>query len=279
MLSPRDNLLDWQCPRSGLCVQAVVAHWSSSAGSAACSAVVRSISGSCGARGLGRFVVVWDGGSSHSAPSVRHRRARRPRRRPAHVQLAQRRDLVERDLRPRGTSRAAPGTWPRPRAWSRSPGTATGTSRCPAGAAARLSSAACSRTLTMGAWMWSTATVGTSRGYERRSGQPGELLRPDAQQHLGQGGRELRFQRHRPGVAAACSANRPWNNAATCLYARYCISRAKSRSRASSRARSSSSSTSPLGSSRAAFRSSRVAATSRNSVAVPSSQAGARAPG
>ena len=47
------------------------------------------------------------------------------------------------------------------------------------------------------------------------------------------------------------------------LFARYCSSRANSRSLASSRARSSSSSTSPLGSSRAALRSSRVAATSR----------------
>ena len=51
--------------------------------------------------------------------------------------------------------------------------------------------------------------------------------------------------------------------AAASLYARYCSSRAKSRSLASSRARSSSSSTSPEGSSRAALRSSSVAATTR----------------
>ena len=61
---------------------------------------------------------------------------------------------------------------------------------------------------------------------------------------------------------------------AICLYARYWSSRAKSRSRASSRARSASSSTSAAGSSRAAFRSSSVAATTRNSVVWSRSQSG-----
>ena len=61
---------------------------------------------------------------------------------------------------------------------------------------------------------------------------------------------------------------------ATCLKARYCSSRANSRSRASSSARSSSSSTSPCGSSRAALRSSRVAATTRNDEVCSRSQSG-----
>src|SRR5690606_20629632 len=54
----------------------------------------------------------------------------------------------------------------------------------------------------------------------------------------------------------------------------YCSNRAKSRSRASSSARSSSSSTSPRGSSRAALRSRRVAATSRNELVCSRSQTG-----
>ena len=62
---------------------------------------------------------------------------------------------------------------------------------------------------------------------------------------------------------AAAAVIRAAKVAATSLYARYCSSRAKSRSLASSRARSSSSSTSPEGSSRAALRSSKVAATTR----------------
>ena len=59
--------------------------------------------------------------------------------------------------------------------------------------------------------------------------------------------------------------------AAISLNARYCKSLANKRSRASRRARSSSSSTSPDGRSLAAFRSSKVAATTRNSVACSSS--------
>ena len=75
-------------------------------------------------------------------------------------------------------------------------------------------------------------------------------------------------RRARPRAGAAGS-RRPAARAkvpATSLNALYCSSRAKSRSRASSSARSSSSSTSPCGSSRAALRSSRVEATSRNDV-------------
>ena len=57
------------------------------------------------------------------------------------------------------------------------------------------------------------------------------------------------------------------NVAAISLKALYCNKRAKRRSLASSKARSSSSSTSPLGNNLAALRSSRVAATTKNSVA------------
>ena len=60
--------------------------------------------------------------------------------------------------------------------------------------------------------------------------------------------------------------------AAISLKARYCSSRAKSRSRASNKARSDSSSTSPDGSNLAAFKSKRVAATTKNSVVLSKSQ-------
>ena len=73
------------------------------------------------------------------------------------------------------------------------------------------------------------------------------------------------------GTRRDSSASRCSKIAATCLKARYCISRANSRSRASSRARSSSSSRSADGSSRTILRSSSVAATTRNCVVCSSS--------
>ena len=99
----------------------------------------------------------------------------------------------------------------------------------------------------------------------------GELHRGQPEQHLGQQRGEARLEIDRAPVPTSCVLASSLRYAAASLYARYCSSRANSRSRASSSARSSSSSTSAAGSSRAVFRSSRVAATTRNSVAWPRS--------
>src|SRR5690606_32728186 len=75
------------------------------------------------------------------------------------------------------------------------------------------------------------------------------------------------------GYRRPCSASTSAIQPDTILNARYCSSRANSRSRASNSARSSGSSTSPDGSSRAALRSSRVAATTTNELVCSRSQA------
>ena len=112
-------------------------------------------------------------------------------------------------------------------------------------------------------------------GLQRLGGQRGELVEADADEHLGQQAWRTAPRARRPaGGAATPPPAGSRSTPATCLNARYCSSRAKSRSRASSRARSSSSSTSPCGSSRAALRSSSVAATSRNDVVCSRSQIG-----
>ena len=127
---------------------------------------------------------------------------------------------------------------------------------------------ACSRTLTAGRVQVGQADRRRLLGHHRPGRDDGELLGRHGHQQLGQQRREVRLERDavrgciRPAVAI-----RSAKVCAMSLKARYCSSRAKRMSRASMRARSSSSSGPLCGSSRAALRSSRVAATRRNSVA------------
>ena len=122
---------------------------------------------------------------------------------------------------------------------------------------------ACSLTVVRGRCRCAVETTGAARGASAAAAIAANwsAVRPSSTS----GSRSAK-----PGSIGTRRGNlRPWSVicaariAAASLYARYCSSLAKSRSLASSRARSSSSSTSPDGSSLAAFRSSRVAATTR----------------
>ena len=145
--------------------------------------------------------------------------------------------------------------------------------RAAAGAAARPPARACSRTLTRAAWMCCSDDLEHRLGLQR----PGRQRRRTARARCRSAPRAAGWRtappaRPRAGGAATRRPAASSSTPATCLNALYCSSRAKSRSRASSSARSSSSSTSPCGSSRAALRSSRVEATSRNDVVCSRSQ-------
>ena len=127
-----------------------------------------------------------------------------------------------------------------------------------------MTSAACSRTLTRGAWMCCRLSSASGRGSSALAASWANWSRPIP---MSTSGSRLANRSSSPtarGCRRDSPASRVASTPATCLKARYCRSRANRRSRASSSARSSSSSTSPCGSSRAALRSSSVAATSRN---------------
>ena len=122
-------------------------------------------------------------------------------------------------------------------------------------------------TLTRALWRCSTLTSGGALGVKTRSAMAAKRWGPTPMRTSGR-------RAASPASSATTRANDlsaramdSWKWAAISLNARYCKRRAKRISRASSRARSSSSSISPLGSRRAALRSSRVAAITRNSVA------------
>ena len=61
-------------------------------------------------------------------------------------------------------------------------------------------SAACSRTLTRAAWMCCSETSGTVLGSSALAARRGELVEADADQHLGQQGREPLLEPHGPRV-------------------------------------------------------------------------------
>ena len=63
-------------------------------------------------------------------------------------------------------------------------------------------SAACSRTLTLAAWMCCSDTSSTGLGSIAFAASAGELLEPDADQHLGQQAGEPLLQPDRPRVPA-----------------------------------------------------------------------------
>ena len=65
-----------------------------------------------------------------------------------------------------------------------------------------MTSAACSRTLTRGAWMCWRLQLGLGPGLQRLGGELGELVQADADEHLGQQGREPVLQADRPRVPA-----------------------------------------------------------------------------
>ena len=132
---------------------------------------------------------------------------------------------------------------------------------------------ACSRTLTAGAWMCWSEISSSGLGSRALAASAANASRPIP---ISTSGSSPAYRSSRPtarGCRRDSPASRCSRTAATCLNARYCSRRAKSRSRASSSARSSSSSTSPWGSSRADLRSSRVEATTRNDVVCSRSQA------
>ena len=133
-------------------------------------------------------------------------------------------------------------------------------------------SVACSRTLTAGAWMCASDSSCTGLGSSARCASAESSSRPSPISTSGSSVANRSSSPTARGNRLASPAIRCSSTPATCLNALYCISRANSRSRASSSARSSSSSTSPWGSSRAALRSSRVEATSRNEEVCSSSQ-------
>ena len=204
-----------------------------------------------------------------------HRRTRRPRRsRPSSapvqriVSSPERGRPGRRRPRPRGTAPAGPGTGPPRRAWRRRRRSSTRKLADRVRRSRSTMTAACSRTLTGGACRWSRPTIGGGLGIIARAAITASCSGVIPSTSSGSSCGELWLHRRRrgdPRRPRRPSARR--SVAATSLNARYCSSRANSRSRASSRARSSSSSTSAAGSSRAALRSSRVAATTRNSLA------------
>ena len=135
-------------------------------------------------------------------------------------------------------------------------------------------SAACSRTLTAGAWMWCSDTSSTVLGSSALAASAANCSSPIPISTSGSNVANRSSSPTARGCRRLSAASRRSKVPATCLNALYCSSRAKSRSRASSSARSSSSSTSPCGSSRAALRSRRVEAMSRNDVVCSRSQTG-----
>ena len=134
--------------------------------------------------------------------------------------------------------------------------------------------AACSRTLTAGAWMWCSDTSSTVLGSSALAASAANCSSPIPISTSGSNVANRSSSPTARGCRRLSAASRRSKVPATCLKALYCSSRAKSRSRASSSARSSSSSTSPCGSSRAALRSRRVEAMSRNDVVCSRSQTG-----
>ena len=127
--------------------------------------------------------------------------------------------------------------------------------------------AACSRTLTAGACRWASPTVGACLGTIARAAITASCSGVTVISSSGSSAARCGSRDAVRGCIRPAVAIRSAKVCAMSLNARYCSRRAKSMSRASMRARSSSSSGPDCGSSRAALRSSRVAATSRNSVA------------
>ena len=122
---------------------------------------------------------------------------------PAHLQLGEGGSLVEGDhlVTVELEQREEAADHLERRARSRRPG--CGTSPRPIGAAARAGSIICSRTLTFGAWRWSTATVGTGRGVSATLARAASCVRVDPEEHVGQQLGEARFELDRPAVAAS----------------------------------------------------------------------------
>ena len=116
------------------------------------------------------------------------------------------------------------------------------------------------------------ATTGVTLGVKTRSAIAAKRCAPTPINTSGSNAAKAGSRATTRAKDLSAVAMRSLKVAAISLNARYCNSLANNRSRASSRARSSSSSTSPDGSNRAAFKSSKVAATTRNSVACSSSQ-------
>src|SRR5690606_9037184 len=138
---------------------------------------------------------------------------------------------------------------------------------------------ACSRTLTAGAWRWSSETPGGGAfGASARAASAASWSGPMVHTSSGSSAARCGSSCTTRGKRRPALSNRSARTPETSLYARYWSSRANSRSRASSSARSSSSSTLPVGSRRAALRSRSVAATTRNSLAVPRSHPGWSSP-
>ena len=119
---------------------------------------------------------------------------------PPDGQLAQRRRPGRRRPRPRGTARAARGTAPPSSACPASRRTAPGTSSCRCGAAGRRPARPARARSTLAAWMWCRRDLEHRLGLERLGGERGELLEPDADQHLGQQPGEPLLQADRPRV-------------------------------------------------------------------------------
>ena len=132
-------------------------------------------------------------------------------------------------------------------------------------------SAACSRMLTRGACRWVNPTPGIAFGVSTSSASLANSSSDIFQTSSGFCSLNLSSTRTSLAERVDSSANASLNQAEMSLNARYCKSRANSRSRASSIATSSGLTNSPLGSSPAIFRSSSVAATTKNSLACSSS--------
>ena len=174
--------------------------------------------------------------------------------------------------RPRGTAPAARGTGPPRRRSTTRRRRAPGTTPLPRAAAGRRGRRPAPGRTPPGACRWLTSTPGGAwRGASARAAIAASCSGPMRQTSSGSSAARCGSSWTVRGNRRPSVASRSATNAATCLYARYCSSRANSRSRASSSSRSSASSTSPDGSSRAALRSSSVAATTRNSLAWPRS--------
>src|SRR5450830_1862282 len=142
--------------------------------------------------------------------------------------------------------------------------------------------AACSRTVTVVAYRWEVSTVtGRCLVDKAWAAKIASSFGPICQTSSGSSAASCGSSATARGNRRPSLASRSANHAATSLKARYCMSRANNRSRASSSSMSSASSTSPAGSKRAALKSNRVAATTRNSLAwlrsqVPSAFSAAR---
>ena len=122
-------------------------------------------------------------------------------------------------------------------------------------------------TLTRGRCRCSTLTTGELLGVKTRSAIAANRAGPTPIRTSGSRALRAASKATTRAKDLSDSAIRSAKVAAISLKARYCKRRAKRISLASRRARSSSSSTSPLGRRRAAFKSKRVAATTKNSVA------------